>query len=125
MLEVLDEKNFIQYCMHNYDNPQCQTIQEFEEDLNRITYLQKLFYRYKYNDELRERLILNHLIVLINVFDKAVVNILFYKIDTQYWDSLMTFLLYLNIMPDELPQYNIVLSDFELDKKVVSVLGNI
>ena len=111
--------------MKHYDNPQCHTVKEFEDDLNRIMYLQKLLYRYKNNSELKERLILNHLIVLINVFDKAVVNILFYKIDRQYWDVLMTFLLYLDMMPDSLPQYNIVLSDFELDLEVYSVLRNI
>ena len=125
MFEIINENNFIQYCMNHYDNPQCHTVKEFEDDLNRITYLQKLLYRYKNNSELRERLILNHLIVLINVFDKAVVNILFYKIDRQYWDVLMTFLLYLNMMPDSLPQYNIVLSDFELDLEVYSVLRDI
>jgi hypothetical protein len=125
MFDTLNENNFIQYCMNNYDNPQCHTLKEFEEDLNRIAYLQKLLYRYKYNSELRERLILNHLIVLINVFGKAAVNILFYKVNPKYWNVLMTFLLYLNVMPDSLPQYNIVLSDFELDLEVYSVLKDI
>ena len=53
MVEVITDKNFIQYCMNHYDNPQCQTVHEFEEDLNRIMYLQKLFNRYVENNELR------------------------------------------------------------------------
>jgi hypothetical protein len=126
MIEILNKDNFILYCMKHYDNPQCTSVREFEEDLNRFLYLQKLLTRYINNkDELRERLILNHFIVLFNLFNDATVNILFYKIDNEYWNILVTFLIYLNRMPDTLPQYGIITSDYLLDDYIVSNLRKI
>ncbi|CAB4127350.1 hypothetical protein UFOVP84_143 [uncultured Caudovirales phage] len=126
MIEKLNNTNFILYCMKHYDNPQCTTIKEFEEDLNRILYLQKLLTRYINNKEdLRERLILNHIIVLYNLFGEATTNILFYKLDKEYWNILITFLIYLNRMPDFVPQYGIIASDFELDDYIISKLREI
>jgi hypothetical protein len=111
--------------MKHYDNPQCQTLKEFEEDLNRIQYLQKLLIRYTEVDELRERLILNHLIVLINLFNDATINILFFKIESKLWNILITFLIYLNRMPNELPQYGIITSNFILDDYIITHLRKI
>lgn len=125
MFEKLNKDNFILYCMKHYDNPQCTSVKEFEEDLNRILYLQKLLTRYINNDELRERLILNHLIVLFNLFNDAAINILFYKLDKEYWNILITFLIYLNRMPDTVPQYNIITSDYVLDDFIISILRKI
>ena len=126
MNKVLTKDNFILYCMHHYDNPQCQTVQEFEEDMNRILYLQKLLTRYiSDKDDLRERLILNHLIVLYNLFNDATTNILFYKLDKDYWNILITFLIYLNRMPESIPQYGIVTSDYSLDAYIISKLREI
>lgn len=126
MIEILNKDNFILYCMKHYDNPQCTSVKEFEEDLNRFLYLQKLLNRYINNkDELRERLILNHLIVLFNLFNDATINILFYKLDKEYWNILITFLIYLNRMPDVLPQYGIITSDYVLDDYIVSNLRKI
>jgi len=126
MIEILNKDNFILYCMKHYDNPQCTSVREFEEDLNRILYLQKLLTRYINNkDELRERLILNHLIVLFNLFNDAIVNILFYKLEKEYWNILITFLIYLNRMPDTLPQYGIITSNYLLDEYIVSHLRKI
>jgi hypothetical protein len=126
MIEILNKDNFILYCMKHYDNPQCTSVKEFEEDLNRFLYLQKLLTRYINNkDELRERLILNHLIVLFNLFNDATINILFYKLDKEYWNILITFLIYLNRMPDVLPQYGIITSDYILDDYIVSNLRKI
>lgn len=118
----LNKNNFIQYCMHNYDNPQCHTLKEFEEDLNRISCIQRLFTRYLTNKDLNERLVINHLIILFNVFGSATLNILFFKLEKQYWDLLITFLTYLNRMPDAIIQYNIVSSDFEQDAHVLNLL---
>lgn len=125
MNNKLTEDNYIQYCMNHYDNPQCHSVREFEDDLNRIIYLQRLFTRYKENNELRERLILNHLIVLFNLFNDNTINILFFKIDKQYWNTLITFLIYLNRMPEEVTNYNIITSDYALDDYVVSILRKI
>ena len=123
--EKLNEDNFLVYAMHHYDNPQCHSVQEFEEDLKKFLYLKKLFSRYKNNGELRERLILNHIIVLYNIFGDAATNMLFHKIDESSWDSLITFLVYLGRMPDKYPEYGIILSEVVLDETVIAALRKI
>jgi hypothetical protein len=125
MQENLNESNFLVYAMHHYDNPQCHSLTEFEEDLKKFLYLKKLLSRYRKDGELRERLILNHIIVLYNVFGESTTNMLFYKVDRDCWDSLVTFLVYLERMPEELPVYSIKLSDIKLDEKIISVLRKI
>ena len=125
IVEKLNEDNFLLYAMHYYDNPQCHSLAEFEEDLKKFLYLKKLIGRYKNAGELRERLILNHIIVLYNIFGTAATRMLFYKIDEEYWDVLVTFLLYLNRMPETLPEYNLRLSDIKLDENVIDVLRKI
>jgi hypothetical protein len=120
-----DEENFNLYAMQHYDNPQCHSIQEFEEDLKKFLYLKKLITRYRVNGDLRERLILNHIIVLYNVFGAAATRMLFYKIDESCWDTLITFLVYLDRMPEAIPEFNIVLSDIVLDESIISTLRKI
>lgn len=121
----LSEKTFLQLSMHYYDNPQCTTIEEFEDDLKRFMYLRKLFARYANNGELKERLIINHLIVLYNVFGIIATDFLFYKIDKEYWNVLATFLVYLNKMPESLPEFHLKLSDIEIDQTIYKTLRNI
>jgi len=123
--EKLNEDNFLVFAMHHYDNPQCHSVQEFEEDLKKFLYLKKLFSRYKNNGELRERLILNHIIVLYNIFGDAATNMLFHKIDESSWDSLITFLVYLGRMPDKYPECGIILSEVVLDETVIAALRKI
>jgi hypothetical protein len=123
--EKLNESNFLLYAMHHYDNPQCNSVQEFEEDLKKFLYLKKLFSRYKNNGELRERLILNHIIVLYNIFGEATTRMLFYKIDESCWDALVTFLVYLERMPEKVSEYGIVLSDMILDDSIIHTLRKI
>ena len=125
MHEKLNEDNFLIYAMHHYDNPQCHSVAEFEEDLKKILYLKKLLSRYKNNNELRERLILNHIIVLYNIFGEAATNMLFYKIEESCWDVLVTFLVYLGRMPETVPQYGLTLSEIKLDETVIATLRNI
>jgi hypothetical protein len=118
----LTEDKFLLQAMNHYDNPQCTSLSEFEEDLKRILYLKKLLLRYKDNQELRERLILNHIIVLYNVFGDITTNMLFDKIDKDCWATLITFLVYLNRMPDEVLSHGIKLSDVTLDENIIEVL---
>lgn len=122
---ILNDDNFLLYAMHHYDNPQCHSIEEFEDDLKRFLYIKKLFSRYKNNDELRERLILNHIIVLYNVFGDAVTNMLFFKIEKEDWPILATFLVYVNRMPEVVEQHGIKTSDIVLDERIVSALRKI
>ena len=125
MQERLNESNFLLYAMKHYDNPQCQLIEEFEEDLKKFLYLKKLLARYSRDNELKERLILNHIIILYNLFNDAATNMLFYKIDEEYWPILVTFLTYLNRMPDTVPNYSIVASEIALDHTIVDRLRTI
>ena len=115
----LTEQNFLVFAMHHYDNPQCHSIEEFEEDLRRFLYLKKLFSRYKNNNELRERLILNHIIVLYNIFGEATTDMLFFKLDKEYESSLATFLVYLNRLPED------KLGNIPIDIEVATALRKI
>lgn len=123
--QKLSEDNFLLYAMHHYDNPQCHSVEEFEDDLKRFLYLRKLFNRYSTVGELRERLILNHIIVVYNVFGDGATKMLFYKIEEKFWNVLATFLVYLNRMPEQIPDSDVKLSDIMLDEKVISVLRKI
>jgi hypothetical protein len=99
MIDNLCDDNFMIYAMKAYDKPNC-ILSEFEEDLNRIKYVKRLIKRYKTTGELKERLILNHIIILSNVFGvEPSVRMLFFKLDKADYDVLKTFLLFLNFMP--------------------------
>lgn len=99
MIENLCDDNFIIFAMKAYDKPNC-IMSEFEEDLKRIKYVKRLIRRYRITGELKERLILNHLIILANVFGvESAVKMLFYKLDREDYNILKTFLLFLNFMP--------------------------
>lgn len=125
----LTDKNYIMYAMKNYANPQCVDIEDFYEDLNRISYVRRLFVKYKKNNSLRERLILNHLIILYNVFSaQEISNLLFFKIEREYWSALKTFLVYLNFMPEKLlflDNYIILTTDIALDDNIINILRKI
>ena len=106
----LNESNFVMYAMKNYENPTCTGIDEFYEDLNRVKYIKRLFRKYEKNGVLRERLILNHLIILGNVFGPLTCSrIMFYKTESEMHSYLKTFLVYLNYLPKEI-------EDVDLDK---------
>jgi hypothetical protein len=92
---ILSEQTFLLYAMNCYDNRSCHDISEFEEDLKRFQYLRRLFNRYKQFGELKERLILNHLIVLFNVFGYKATNMLFFRLEG-YHEYLKPFVDYLN-----------------------------
>lgn len=103
--EPLTHKNYLLYCAKHYDNPQCTDVEEFQEDLNRIKYIKKLITRYVEKNELKERLILNHITTLYNVFGADhLPRILYLKMKDQL-EYITPFLILLNCMPDAL--YNI------------------
>lgn len=123
--QPINDNTFLLIAMHHYDNAQCTSVAEFEEDLKRFGYLKKLFGRYKDNGDLKERLILNHITVLYNLFGIVTTDLLFFKIDKEYWESMANFLVYLNKMPDELPEFGIKVADFRPDPTIVDALRNI
>ena len=101
IFEELNEENFTLFAIRHYDNPQCTSTEEFYEDIRRFRYLKRLLKRYHNSGELRERLILNHLIILNNVFGvENAVRMLQYKIDDEYWPVLKTSLLYLEYVDE-------------------------
>lgn len=116
LFNELDNDNFVMFAVRNYNNPQCTDIDEFNEDLNRFKYLKRLFGRYKQGD-LQERLILNHLVIIFNVFGiSAAKKMIFYKIEKDHWPALKTFLIFLNYLKED--DY----IDVPLDNKVINVL---
>lgn len=101
MIETLDDSNFVLYAAKHYDNPQCYDVEEFHDDLKRFKYLKRLLGKYEDTGELRENLILNHIIVLYNVFGDAATRMLFFKL-VGYYSYLKPFLVLLDRMPDVL-----------------------
>jgi hypothetical protein len=128
MFDDLNDDNFLMYAVKAYNSPHC-IMSEFEGDLKRTKYLKRLFRRYKVTKTLKERLILNHLILLYNVFGvEPATRILFFRIDEQDHDVLKTFLIYLNYMPDRVKGINgkdIISSDILIDMNVADILRQI
>ncbi len=101
LFDELTEDNFTLFAAKHYDNPQCLDIAEFEEDIARFKYVKRLLRRYNQSGDLQERLILNHLIIIYNVFGIEAANrMVFYKIEEELWPALKTFLIYLNYLPE-------------------------
>ena len=128
MFDDLNEENFMMYAMKCYTSPHC-IMSEFESDIKRTKYLKRLFRRYKITKSLKERLILNHIILLNNVFGtEASARILFYKIDERDYDILKTFLMYLNMLPSGvygINGKNIPLIDIPIEPNVAEILSKI
>ena len=120
MYEKITPQNVVMYAIRNYDNPQCEGEKEFEDDLKRFKYIKRLLRRYYETGVLKERLLLNHLIVLNNVFSiEAATTLLLYKIQPSYWPALKSFLIYLNSIEEQ------DLTNIEHDTNVLETLGKI
>jgi hypothetical protein len=128
MFDELNEDNFMMYAMKCYAAPNC-VMSEFEGDIKRTKYLKRLFRRYKVTKTLKERLIINHIILLNNVFGPdATARILFYRIDERDFDILKTFLLYLNILPEVVRGIRgktIHTSEIPIDMNIAEILRQI
>ena len=97
----LTPANINMFAMKHYDNPSCVDEAEFLDDLKRFRYLKRLFRKYDTSGELKMRLIINHIIILSNVFGvDATTTLLFFKIERNHWSLLKTFLIYLHFMPE-------------------------
>ena len=127
MFDNLSEENILLYAAKNYDKPNCIR-SEFEEDYKKIRYIKRLLQKYRSNGRIKERLILNHLVVIQNVFGvEASTRMLFFRIDEKDWSSLKTFLIYTSAMPvivRGIRGKNIISSDIPLDQYIVSILRN-
>jgi hypothetical protein len=124
----LNNENFLLYAIKAYDKPNC-IMSEFEEDLKRFDYLKRLIYRYREYNDLQERLMINHIIILSNVFGPdCVVRMLFYRLDENSYPIIKTILVFLNIMPDMIKGVkgkHIYSSDISLDNNLVQILRNV
>ena len=116
----LTPDNIIMFAMKHYDNPSCVDRKEFLDDMKRFKYLKRLFRKYDTSSILKVRLILNHIIVLANVFGvDASSTLLFFKIEKKHWSTLKTFLVYLHYMPEN------DMKDIATDVKVLKELRDI
>ena len=125
--DVLSENTFMVYAMKHYTNPQCEGIEEFEEDINRIKYIKRLLSRFDKKGILKERLLLNHIIIMGNVFGPTPTSrILFYKIENHLHSYLKSFLLFLEYLPEmafEIPE--VELDKIPVDIRIVKKLREV
>ena len=102
LFDDLNEKNYLHFAMKYYDNRKCTSVDEFNEDLNKIKYVKRLFNRFLETGELRTNLILNHLIVIYNVFEnEAATRMLFFRVEKKFYYILKPFLIFLNRLPEK------------------------
>ena len=97
----LTEDNFLLFAIKNYENPQAVTKEDFDKDLNHFKYIKRLLKRYKNTGQLKTHLLLNHFIILYNIFGEATTPMMFFKIEEDLWPSMKTFIMFL----DKLPEY--------------------
>ncbi len=121
----LNNDNIMMYAIKAYDRPDC-IMSEFKDDMKRFNYLKRLFRRYRKFDDLREQLVLNHLVVLYNVFGPEVTSrMLFFKLSKDDHSALKTYLLFLSIMPEKIKGikgFDILSSDIPIDIKIAEAL---
>ena len=117
---TLTPENITMFAMKHYDNTSCVDEQEFLDDMKRFKYLKRLFRKYDTSKELKMRLIINHIIILANVFGvEAATTLLFFKIEKNHWSILKTFLIFLHYMPEN------DLIEIPINHQVMGKLGQI
>lgn len=128
MFDNLCEDNILLYCVKAYDKPNC-IMSEFEDDMKRFNYINRLFTRYKKFGEIKQNLILNHIVVVYNVFGPEVATrLLFFKTSEDNYSLLKTFLIFLNLMPEKIKGIHgrdIISSDIDVDMNVANQLRKI
>ena len=117
MYEKITSDNVNMFAIKYYDNPQCEGEKEFYDDMKKFKYIKRLLRKYYDSGVLRERLVLNHIIVLNNLFvPEACVTLLLFKTQREYWDTLKSFLLYLNIIRED------ELKEVQENKEILEIL---
>jgi hypothetical protein len=102
MYENITTNNFVMYAVKHYDNPQCEGEKEFHDDMKRFKYIKRLFKKYTLSGQLKERLLLNHIIILRNLFGtEACVTLLLFKTQKEYLSILKSFLIFLNMITED------------------------
>ena len=119
LFSELNDENFLLFAIKNYENPQAVTKDDFDKDLNHFKYIKRLLKRYNKTGELKTHLIINHFIVLYNIFGDAETPMLFFKIDKEMWGIMKTFILFLNRLPDYPKCY---IHDIPVDENCLHIL---
>ena len=96
----LNEDNFLLFAIQNYENPQAVTKDDFDKDLNHFKYIKRLLKRYKNTGQLKTHLLLNHFIILYNIFGEATTPMLFFKIERELWSAMKSFIVFLGRFPE-------------------------
>ena len=118
----LNEDNFLIFAIKNYENPQAVTKEDFDRDINHFKYIKRLLKRYKNTGVLKTHLLLNHFIILYNIFGEATTPMLFYKIDEELWSTMKTFIIFLNRLPEYPKTY---IHDIKVDLDCLKELNKI
>ena len=118
----LNEENFLLFAIKYYENPQAVTREDFDKDLKHFKYIKRLLKRYKSSGELKIHLLINHFIILYNIFGDATTPMLFYKIEKNLWGPVKTFVVFLNKLPDYPHTY---IHDIEIDEQCLEELEKI
>lgn len=125
----LTEENFVQFAIEHYDNPCCETVEEFENDLKLLRNIRRLMIRYRKGGELKEKLIMNHIICFMNVFPNLpAVRMMMLKLDEDHYPILKPFLVSMWRCPEKVPLVNgktYYMSDISMDKNVIQALRNL
>ena len=100
IFDELNEDNYLLFAIRNYDNPQAATKEDFYEDLRRFKYIKRLLKKYHKGSEVKLNLLLNHIIIVYNVFGDAAPLLLFYKMEQEYWSDIKTIMIFLNRYPE-------------------------
>ena len=100
IFDELNEDNYLLFAIRNYDNPQAATKEDFYEDLRRFKYIKRLLKKYQKGEEVKLNLLLNHIIILYNVFGDAATPLLFYKMEQEYWSAIKSLMIFLDRYPD-------------------------
>ena len=117
MFKKITSENIMMFAIKHYDNPHCEGEKEFHDDMKRFKYIKRLLRKYKDTEVLKERLLLNHVIILRNLFGaEACVTLLLFKIQQEYWSTLKSFLLFLNMIRED------ELREIKEDKNVLEIL---
>lgn len=118
----LNEDNFLLFAIKNYENPQAVAKEDFDKDLNHFKYIKRLLKRYKKTGELKTHLLINHFIVLYNIFGEATTPMLFFKLEREMWSQVKTFIMFLNRLPEFPKSY---LNDIQIDLNCLEQLQKI
>jgi len=120
--DELNENNYLMFAIKYYENPQAATQEDFLEDMKRFKYVKRLLRKYKNTGELNTHLLINHFIILYNIFGDAATPLLFFKLDQDLWSVVKTFMVFLQRFP-EYPKS--ILHDVDLDDNCMTQLLNL